>query len=328
MSHDLYLFPSVPKTIADFQKLTATFPMQVNGNEAFYEHPNTGCHFMLRWSPVDVAGERKTHLHADVNYMRPSTFGLEAASVIAEIVAAWQCSVEDPQINGHGTSTTFSREAYLSGWNTGNEMGYRVLVERKVDLAANDMARAPRAMIHSVWEWNDRVHAKTMRLEREKTDLFVPTLRWLANPESGATAKGSESWIKRMLNKSQTGSPAQQSPGPHRIMIWGNNASSLVPPPMTHAIILGPMFDAALGKEKVMRLVPRAGLESLASYRKEALWPTEPAWTCGMIGDGGPLPPDLVNLALAGAVVTPGKIAILQSAKVLDAELFETISSS
>jgi hypothetical protein len=327
MSHDLYLFPSTPKTTADFQKLTASFPMKVDGNEAFYEHPSTGCHFMLRWSPGDLAGERKAHLHADVNYVRPSTFGLEAASVIADIVSDWQCSVEDPQINGHGTSTVFSQEAYLSGWNSGNEMGYRVLVDRKVDLVENGMASAPSASIHKVWEWNDRVHSKRIRLDGEKKDFFVPTVYWLANPQGAAAEKVSSSWIKRVLNRSQSSPATQQTSGPHRIMIWGDNTPSLLPAPITHAIVMGPMFDAALGAEKVMRLVSRAGLEALASYRKDALWPTEPAWACGVIGSGGPLPRDLATLAQAGMIVTPGKIPILQAAKVLDAELFDAISS-
>jgi hypothetical protein len=326
MSHDLFLFPSPPKTDAEFIKLAGSFPMKVEGREALYEHPNTGCHFMLRWEPEGTTTHSRAHLHAEVNYMRPSTFGLEAASVLGDIASSWQCSIEDPQINGHGSATTFSSDAYLRGWNAGNQIGYQVLTERGAKLAENGLACAPRQMIHAVWEWNDRIHDKRIRLQASKQDLFVPTVYWLSEPVGDTTEKANASWTSRVFNWPQSRQASKQILTPHRVMIWGDNIATLIPPPITHAIVMGPKLDAALSVEKAMRLVPRAAFEALASYKNNSLWPLEPAWKCSLLGDGGPLPRELVSAAKAGAVLTPGKIPILQAAKVLDAELFEQSS--
>ncbi len=60
-----------------------------------------------------------------MSYFRPHVFGVEAVSEVEALVTAFQCDVQDDQVDGMGTGP-FTREGFVRGWNAGNRFEYSV----------------------------------------------------------------------------------------------------------------------------------------------------------------------------------------------------------
>ena len=97
MSHDLFLYPDPPRSLAEFLEFLPRVGLKREGTaQALYRNEDTDCYFLIDY----MEGEGRPYLHVNLNYFRPSTFGLEAAPVIEKLASAWNCTVQDPPISG------------------------------------------------------------------------------------------------------------------------------------------------------------------------------------------------------------------------------------
>lgn len=170
---------------------------QLNGTQAFYGNEDTGVYFTFELeerSPDEdeesrAAGEgeeedpadglRPIALSFNINYVRPSVFGLEAERELSALVERFGLSVDDPQMNGMGRGP-YSAAGFLAGWGHGNAFGYRAVVEhiRKEpgEQAATFTTVLESAELERCWRWN----LQRADLQREMgEEVFVPRISFL-----------------------------------------------------------------------------------------------------------------------------------------------------
>lgn len=138
---------------------------------ALYENPDTGVNFWVHLRYSRDALLRKTVVSAEfeVNYYRPSDFGIEAERELSALVAAFQPRIHDGQINGMGEGP-YSAKGFLDGWNFGNRFAIRSILSRDPDREVPSM---PGDALRAVWAWNDR---RATRREKIGRHCFVPEI--------------------------------------------------------------------------------------------------------------------------------------------------------
>jgi hypothetical protein len=185
VSYDLFFHPRAGTLGAsEFSEYFSQRPhYKVEGTEAWYVNEDTGVYFAftLQTDTDDAEGE----LHPvtlNINYFRPSFFGLEAEPEVSAFVAAFDLAVSDPQMHGMGDGE-YDSKLFLSGWNHGNEFGYSALLrdpanrENLITLPADDLIAA--------WSWN-LARGDLQRKLGEAT--FVPCIMFLLVDGQPATA--------------------------------------------------------------------------------------------------------------------------------------------
>jgi hypothetical protein len=173
---------------------------QVNGTQAFYGNEDTGVYFSFELegeSPSEddedpreagaegaeaeqpADGLRPIGLSFNVNYVRPSVFGLEAERELSALVERFGLSVDDPQMNGMGRGP-YSAAGFLAGWRAGNAFGYRAVVEQ-IRKEPGEQGSVLTTVLESgelerCWRWN----IQRADLQRELgEDVFVPRISFL-----------------------------------------------------------------------------------------------------------------------------------------------------
>jgi hypothetical protein len=296
MSHDLYLYPD-PSAQVDFKSAFAMWPsFKVGDIQAEYENKDTGCHFFInRTDGIKDADDdrmRRPHFHVNLNYFRPSTFGLEVAPIVEKLVSTWRCTIDDPQIHGHGSMSAFDRDAYLRGWNAGNAFAVEAITSNPGWAAhTNGIFTSPRAIIHDVWAWNDRLsNRRAIEIE-----YYLPTIMW------GKTASS------ELL----------------RLVVWGDNLHQVLPPQATHVlVVVGNKLQSAAGLDKSMRLLTVEAVKALASTQNSRNLRGQETTLIGNLT--GAIPSDLIALVRKAEVVDKATgFGIVPAAQVIDAELFE-----
>ncbi len=181
---------------------------EINDTQAWYENESTGVYFSFELSdsseddfddpqsPMsgsiadDAADDRdrededcKLDTSADdaaddywvafnMNYFRPHTFALEAATEIKAFVDYFQLAVIDPQ-NDEAHPSPFKETQFTNGWNAGNLAAYQ-------DMLRADDKRKPfvlaTAALEQNWRWNFTV---AERQEHLAEDIFVPTIMYI-----------------------------------------------------------------------------------------------------------------------------------------------------
>lgn len=174
MSYDLDLFfePAVRRRRV-LEHFAARKYFTIDGDEVAYEHPHTEVNFFLRLRCAKNALLQRTVVAAEfeINYARPSYFGLEAERELSAFVAAFQPRIEDPQIHGMDEGP-YSGEGFLKGWNFGNVFSLRSAVSRLADFGlASMLGEALRA----AWAWN---YACAARREEFERSAFVPMIKF------------------------------------------------------------------------------------------------------------------------------------------------------
>jgi hypothetical protein len=168
MSHslDLYLKPAVRRHHI-LQHLAARTHFSVEKDHALYNNPNTGVYFFLRLRCARNVLFQSNVISAEfeVNYYRPSFFGIEAEREISAFVAAFQPQIHDPQIKGMGEGP-YSPEGFLNGWNFGNVFAARNALSRR------NVASMPADVLRAAWEWNYHSAEHDWR----NPNLFVPDI--------------------------------------------------------------------------------------------------------------------------------------------------------
>lgn len=189
MSYDLFF--TLPADIAQ-DDIEAHFRQRrhyrVDGGAA-YENSDTGVYFSFAVDKGEASVEQSTgpqrRIAFNLNYFRPHIFGLEAEPEVSAFVERFNPVIEDPQVQGMANGP-YSAEAFLSGWNCGNEVAYRSIIESHGK--SNNFLSLPAAAIEGAWQWN-RAVPKMQAAHGES--LFVPKIMML---NVGGHAKSSVVW--------------------------------------------------------------------------------------------------------------------------------------
>jgi hypothetical protein len=174
MSYDLYLdFKSRVRMEDIFEFFLARANYKANGSQIIYENGLTGVYFMLNFSEEKKGFLRKNDIkaHININYCRPSFFGLEAEIEIADLLKRFPCQIHDPQMNGMGDGP-YSREGFLRGWNAGNEFG----IEAVLSQSSDPILHLPSSQLHKTWHWN---YSRPLRQARCGNRQFVPQVLYM-----------------------------------------------------------------------------------------------------------------------------------------------------
>jgi hypothetical protein len=168
MSYDLWLYfePAVRRDRL-VEHFAARPNFSITKDNVLYNNKNTGVYFFMRLrTALRLFHTNVVSAEFEINYHRPSFFGIEAEQVLSDFVASFQPRIEDPQMHGMGEGP-YSRDGFLSGWNFGN-----VFAARNSLSAGSNVASMPRDRLHGAWHWNYH------RVERERhnPNLFVPEI--------------------------------------------------------------------------------------------------------------------------------------------------------
>jgi hypothetical protein len=166
---DLYFEPPVQHTRM-LRYFAARKHYAIAENHASYENTDTGVYFSVKLLCARDVSFRKSVVsaHFEINYNRPSFFGIEAERELSDLVATFRPRIEDSQIHGMAAGP-YSGEGFLNGWNFGNLFSVR-----------NRLSNDPNGNIPSIaadelraaWTWNYR------RAERNRLNIrcFVPRI--------------------------------------------------------------------------------------------------------------------------------------------------------
>jgi hypothetical protein len=143
----------------------------VSGTEIAYQNPDTGVGFFVRFQPSKGFLSRKSIRAAnfEINYFRPSFFGLEADIELSALVARFAFRIEDSQMKGMGEGP-YSSEGFLSGWNFGNEFAVRTILSGHPDQKIQTL---PASKLRAAWMWN---YKKPEWLAKAGDQQFVPSI--------------------------------------------------------------------------------------------------------------------------------------------------------
>ncbi len=171
-SLDLYFEPAVRRRRV-LEHFAARKHFTIDGDKVAYEHPDTEVDFSLRLRCAKNVLLQRTVVAAEfeINYGRPSFFGLEAERELSAFVTAFQPRIDDPQIHGMEEGP-YSGQGFLNGWNFGNVFCIRSAVSRLADFG---LASMPSEALRAAWAWNYACAARRDQFERS---AFVPAIRF------------------------------------------------------------------------------------------------------------------------------------------------------
>lgn len=124
---------------------------QVSEQQALYQNETTGVYFVF-----DLGGPEESEMAnaapvtLNLNYFRPHIFGLEAEPEVRALVEHFGFLVSDPQVGGMGDGE-YSTGGFLSGWNQGNDFGYRSIISQRPN---ENIPTLPTSQIEACWRWN------------------------------------------------------------------------------------------------------------------------------------------------------------------------------
>jgi hypothetical protein len=136
-----------------------------------YQHPDTDAYFFvrLRSGRNMLLQQAVVCAEFEINYFRPSYFGIEAEKELAAFVAAFQPRIEDPQMYGMDQGP-YSRDSFLKAWNFGNVASTHSALSSSPD---RDIPSIPEDMLRAVWEWN---YQRPERSDKFENSAFVPRI--------------------------------------------------------------------------------------------------------------------------------------------------------
>jgi len=135
MSYDLDLFfePAIRRSRM-LEYFATREHFKVENDKVVYGHEDTGVYFFMRLrSGRNALLQRSVvAVEFEINYGRPSYFGIEAEKEMAAFVAAFQPRIHDPQMRGMGDGP-YSPDGFLNGWNFGNVFAVYSALSRDPD---------------------------------------------------------------------------------------------------------------------------------------------------------------------------------------------------
>lgn len=239
MSYDLYFRTRDGETKPGAQELEAHFRARPNytlhDGAAEYGNEDTGVYFHFDWSPPDpelLEDTEEDEVHHDVafniNYNRPSFFGLEAAPELKAFTERFSYIVDDPQMDGMGEDATFTEQGFIKGWNAGNQFGVYAVMQHGD--AGRSIPNLRRELLTDVWRWN--FHREELQAQ-VGDDLFVPKIL-----------------------------PIELDGAIHTAAVWGDLLPSVLP---AVTYLLSPLerYKGFLERGDALRIVPFRELEPL-----------------------------------------------------------------
>ncbi len=189
MSYDLYFQTEAFDPAALHAYFEGREHYQLHDQGAVYENRSTGVYFSFHYAATDDADSEDEPAGADasgagvafnLNYFRPSFFGLEAAIELEAFDQKFGWDVHDPQNDGMGDGP-FSREGFLSGWTTGNRFAYSAMLNMPEKPTVYTCARAE---LESAWAWNYSCRA---RLDEMNDEVFLPRIMFVKDGDRAAS---------------------------------------------------------------------------------------------------------------------------------------------
>jgi hypothetical protein len=163
---DLYFEPAVRRERV-LEHFAARRRFSIRKNNVLYHNKDTGVYFYMRLRTAwRIFHTNVVSAEFEINYHRPSYFGLEAEKVLSDFVEVFRPRIEDPQMHGMGEGP-YSAEGFLRGWNFGN-------VFAAVSPGSN-IASMPANKLCSSWDWNYHREER----QRRNPHLFVPGIVFL-----------------------------------------------------------------------------------------------------------------------------------------------------
>jgi hypothetical protein len=125
---------------------------RVVGDGIVYEHPNTRVSFSINlYCSRDITLQRTVQSAAfELDYRRPSYFGIEAEKELSAFVEAFRPRIDDPQIDGMG-ECPYRPEGFINGWNFGNVFSMHNALSSNPDL---NIVAIPVDELLAAWRWN------------------------------------------------------------------------------------------------------------------------------------------------------------------------------
>ena len=177
MSYDLYFRTRSGSLPAErFEAYFHKRPhYRFEGRQAVYENEDTGVYFLFEQDDGSGAADQDADSERfaaafNINYFRPSVFGLEAEPEVAAFVRAFNLSIVDPQNDGMGEGD-YDSKGFLRGWNAGNAFAFRAFLSNPDEKMP--YKSTSRAVIHRAWTWN---YGRTALQEKLGDDKFVPAV--------------------------------------------------------------------------------------------------------------------------------------------------------
>lgn len=190
MSYDLFFAPTYRNCgLEEFVEYFQGRPnYDVDGGTASYFNEYTGVSFLFEYNSDAELGDQENELgeseldeevDADefrisfnINFYRPSFFGLEAANEVIEFVTEFELAVMDPQAEDE--EDVFSAESFLAGWNAGNQFAFRAILSN--DEYDQHPLTYPTAGLLETWKWN---YERDELQDRLGDDIFVPRIYFM-----------------------------------------------------------------------------------------------------------------------------------------------------
>jgi hypothetical protein len=223
---DLYFEPALRRERL-LEHFAALRRFSIEKDDVLYNNEDTGVYFFIR---LRTAGRlfqtNVVSAEFEINYCRPSFFGIEAEQVLSDFVEAFQPRIEDPQMQGMGDGP-YSRDGFLRGWNFGN-----VFAARNALSPGSNIVPMPRDKLHGAWEWN---YHRAERVRRNP-NLFLPGISFFR--------------IESL---------------PSRVVVWGEGMPILLPEVeyvLVGRVVSG---DARFGLARwseVLEIIRRAGIDA------------------------------------------------------------------
>src|SRR5436190_1435106 len=167
MSYDLWLHTREGRPPLERDAFFAYFTgdrWAQQGDEVHYSNQATGVYFHFRYgepgeddqdpNTESSAHHGRQYAFFNINFFRPSFFGLEAERELTRLVQHFDFVVSDPQGEGMGNGE-YSPEGFLRGWNAGNRFAVgamRQLRQQGEEPIGGNLS-LPQADLRAIWEW-------------------------------------------------------------------------------------------------------------------------------------------------------------------------------
>lgn len=156
MSYDLFMKPrngSISEN--EFKSYFSQNPLyEIDMPQAWYNNEDTGVYFLFEFqtgTDDDGDGYSDYPVALNINYFRPTFFGLEAEPEVTRFINHFDMVVSDPQLEGMGEGE-YNHDKFLSGWNHGNEFGYASILADPEN--RRNLITMPTEKLMQAWRWN------------------------------------------------------------------------------------------------------------------------------------------------------------------------------
>jgi hypothetical protein len=174
MSYELNLHFDPPVVLSEYLQFFVNRKNYTAArNLTNYRNADTGVAFSIEHSVRSkLFGAGKVDgARFEVNYFRPSFFGLESEIELSALLSSFTAKIDDPQIEGMGHSP-YSEAGFLRGWNFGNAFAVKKILGDNPQYVVRSM---PASRLHAAWTWNiDRAKRLAELGDRQFVPLIMP----------------------------------------------------------------------------------------------------------------------------------------------------------